>query len=88
MVVEDEDGRALKFRTRTKVEYARIRPGMVVEAVLVSERGSAARDSLALTAYLFCYGSFIVFLRKGRFFSKKFYNRVLWKLTVWILISF
>ncbi|CAN0211163.1 unnamed protein product [Ascophyllum nodosum] len=36
MVVEDEDGRALKFRTRTRVEYARVRPGMVTEAVLVS----------------------------------------------------
>lgn len=36
MVIEDEDGRALKFRTRTKDEYARVRPGMVAEAVLVS----------------------------------------------------
>ncbi|CAN0130602.1 unnamed protein product, partial [Hapterophycus canaliculatus] len=35
MVIEDEDGRALKFRTRTKREYARVRPGMVAEAVLV-----------------------------------------------------
>lgn len=35
MIVEDEDGRALKFRTRTRVEYARVRPGMVTEAVLV-----------------------------------------------------
>ena len=41
MVVEDEDGRALKFRTRTRVEYARVRPGMVTEAVLVRVSGSA-----------------------------------------------
>lgn len=41
MVIEDEDGRALKFRTRTRAEYARVRPGMVAEAVLVS-RGIAA----------------------------------------------
>ena len=27
MVIEDEDGRALKFRTRTRAEYARVRPG-------------------------------------------------------------
>ncbi|CAN0602655.1 unnamed protein product, partial [Ectocarpus sp. 12 AP-2014] len=32
----DEDGRALKFRTRTRAEYARVRPGMAAEAVLVS----------------------------------------------------
>ncbi|CAB1108973.1 unnamed protein product [Ectocarpus sp. CCAP 1310/34] len=36
MVIEDEDGRALKFRTRTRAEYARVRPGMAAEAVLVS----------------------------------------------------
>jgi len=35
MVIEDEDGRALKFRTRTRAEYARVRPGMVAEAILV-----------------------------------------------------
>lgn len=39
MVIEDEDGRALKFRTRTKREYARVRPGMVAEAVLVRKKG-------------------------------------------------
>lgn len=37
MVIEDEDGRALKFRTRTRPEYSRVRPGMVAEAILVSE---------------------------------------------------
>ncbi|CAM9991895.1 unnamed protein product, partial [Choristocarpus tenellus] len=36
MVIEDSDGRALKFRTRTKAEYARIRTGMQAEAILVS----------------------------------------------------
>lgn len=36
MVIEDGEGRALKFRTRTRPDYARIRPGMVAEAVLVS----------------------------------------------------
>ncbi|CBN75357.1 conserved unknown protein [Ectocarpus siliculosus] len=36
MVIEDEDGRALKFRTRTRAEYARVRPGMAAEAILVS----------------------------------------------------
>lgn len=36
MVIEDREGRALKFRTRTRPEYARIREGMVAEAVLVS----------------------------------------------------
>ncbi|CAM9656726.1 unnamed protein product [Pylaiella littoralis] len=36
MVIEDEEGRALKFRTRTRPEYARIRQGMVAEAILVS----------------------------------------------------
>lgn len=35
MVIEDGEGRALKFRTRTRSEYARIRPGMAAEAVLV-----------------------------------------------------
>lgn len=35
MIIEDEDGRALKFRTRTRAEYARVRPGMLAEAVLV-----------------------------------------------------
>lgn len=40
MIVEDEDGRALKFRTRTRAEYARLRPGMVTEAVLVRDHAT------------------------------------------------
>ncbi|CAM9924511.1 unnamed protein product, partial [Discosporangium mesarthrocarpum] len=36
LVIEDSDGRALKFRTSIRPEYTRIRPGMRSESVLVS----------------------------------------------------
>lgn len=46
MVIEDEDGRALKFRTRTRAEYARVRPGMVAEAILVRPKTGPIDKSL------------------------------------------
>lgn len=65
MVIEDKDGRALKFRTRTRAEYARVRPGMVAEAILVRAEKPAERGAWIEFVFYLGFGGFWLGGRRG-----------------------